>query len=66
MSASVRRAEVNDVIAEINKQESPRDGYRLVTARLRLLAERGETVPDELVREQQRLLVECQAESQGR
>ena len=66
MSASARRVEVKDVIAEIDKLESARDGYKLVAARVRLLSESGEVVPEELLREQQRLLVECQAESQGR
>ncbi len=66
MSGSIQRVEVGDVVAEIAKLESARDSYKLLTARVRVFADRGETVPEELLREQHRLLVECQAESQGR
>lgn len=66
MGARVRLVEFRDVIVEAAKQESPRDGYKLVAAHVRLISDRGQTVPDELLHEQRRLLVECQAMSQGR
>lgn len=68
MSVSGRapETEIRAVIAELDERECPRESYALLAARVRRLEASGKTIPSELLREQSRLLAECQAQSQGR
>ena len=66
MIGKMAETDVRAVIAEIGKRDCPREGLAVLSARLRGLSERGETVPAALLAEQRRLVTECRAESQGR
>jgi len=62
--------EVQQELAELNGQidatDDPREGYALVRQKIEQHREAGHTVPEELVRLEKAMQVECLSESQGR
>lgn len=60
------RAEVRTIISQIEQVDDPRLGVSLVRKRIAELHEAGESVPEELVSVEKRLIADCIEASQGR
>ena len=63
MAAASDVAEINE---RLEASADPRECYRLVRERIAARKNRGELVPEDLVRLERSLFAECNAQSQGR
>lgn len=59
-------SEIADINRRIDESGDLREGYRIVRERIAARRDRGERVPEDLVRLERVLFAECNAASQGR
>lgn len=60
------QSEIAELSLRMEEIDDPRRSYAMVQERIRQFRQRGQDIPEELVRMERRLAAECLMESQGR
>ncbi|MCB1519514.1 MAG: hypothetical protein KDJ37_02940 [Hyphomicrobiaceae bacterium] len=64
--SSERSIDIAEINARLERDEDPRECYRILSESIRRCRERGEGVSEDALRLERSLIAECNAQSQGR